>query len=397
MSIPVLIIPVLNRFDLLEQTLDSVDYPVDNILIIDNSGELPFVSDSGRISENIRVLHMPNNLGVAASWNLGIKCFPLAPYWMIGSNDNPWAPGSMQMMAELANEDNLVWSDRAWDCYTLGSNIVRKIGLFDENYYPAYYEDTDYSERLRLNDMMDVIVHSDAPMNQVGTCTTIASDPELAARNEITNQSNREYFYLKIYGEGDHNSWNWDIDRRIDNDWSAAPNDVEGPERLTFREETPSVHWPGVSVADRVVLDLGAGDFGRMEGQDYPSTPEYWIENGAKRVIAVDENPEDLESLTDDRIEKIAMRISDPEDIVNLMVEHQPDLVKSDIEGAEQLFLHIHPEFLRIPKAYAIETHNEYVLENIPSMLKMLGYEIRWIMQHEVENYVSVLYAERIY
>lgn len=38
MSIPVIVIPVLNRFDLLQKTLDSIDVPVDEVLIINNSG-----------------------------------------------------------------------------------------------------------------------------------------------------------------------------------------------------------------------------------------------------------------------------------------------------------------------------------------------------------------------
>lgn len=218
MSVPVLIIPVLNRFDLLERTLASIDYPVDEILVIDNSGKLDLPEQ-----ENLTVLNMPNNFGVAGSWNLGIKCFPKAPYWMIGSNDNPWAPGSIEMMADLATEDNLVWSDKAWDCYTIGSNIIKTVGLFDENYYPAYYEDTDYSERLRRYGLSNAIVHSDAPMNQIGTCTTIASDKDLAIKNTKTNQSNREYFHSKIYGEGwtSWNYWSWSLQRRIDNDWET--------------------------------------------------------------------------------------------------------------------------------------------------------------------------------
>ena len=38
-SIPVLIIPVLNRYDLLDEALQSIDYPIDNILIINNGLE----------------------------------------------------------------------------------------------------------------------------------------------------------------------------------------------------------------------------------------------------------------------------------------------------------------------------------------------------------------------
>jgi hypothetical protein len=390
MSIPVLIIPVLNRFDLLEQTLASIDYPVDNILVIDNSGTLSLPEQ-----DNLTVLNMPNNFGVAASWNLGIKCFPQAAYWMIGSNDNPWFPGSMAIMADMASEDNLVWSDKAWDCYTIGSNLVKKVGLFDENYYPAYYEDTDYSERLRLHGMMDAIVHSNAPMNQIGTCTTIGSDDDLARKNEITNQSNREYFYTKIYG-GDWDSWDWDLQRRIDNDWSTDKTVEETPS-TTFRYEDPDIHWHDVEIQDRVVLDLGAGDFGRLGEHPYPATADYWLSNGATKVIAVDMEAKDLDNYTDPRIEKVVISISGPEDISNLIQQHQPDLVKSDLEGAETHFLNVFPDVLRIPKAYAIETHNSYLFENISSMLKMLGYNIVWTMHHEIEDYVSVIYAERMF
>jgi hypothetical protein len=244
--------------------------------------------------------------------------------------------------------------------------------------------------------MMDAIVHSNAPMNQIGTCTTIASDENLAKRNEITNQSNREYFYTKIYGEN-WDSWNWQLQRRIDNDWTTEVPAIEETTVGTFRNEEPDLHWPGVNVQDRVVLDLGAGDFGRVGTQSYPGTPDHWLANGAAKVVAVDMEEKDLQNYTDPRIETIAMSISGPEEISNLIQEHQPDLVKADIEGAEKYFLNIFPDVLRIPKAYAIETHDRYLFENISSMLSMLGYKIIWQMHHEIEDYVSVIYAERMF
>jgi len=39
MSIPVMIVPILNRYDLLEEMLSLINYPIDNILIIDNGGQ----------------------------------------------------------------------------------------------------------------------------------------------------------------------------------------------------------------------------------------------------------------------------------------------------------------------------------------------------------------------
>ena len=89
MSIPVLVVPVLNRYDLLEDMLNSINYPIDNILIIDNGGEF-------KTDRNIKVLNMPANLGLSASWNLAIKCFPHAKYWLFASADTKWSETALQ-------------------------------------------------------------------------------------------------------------------------------------------------------------------------------------------------------------------------------------------------------------------------------------------------------------
>jgi len=72
-----LIIPTLNRYDLLDKLLESIDYPVAHLLIIDNGGQYSLaVDDIPELVEQVTVLNMPSNLGVASSWNLGIKSFP---------------------------------------------------------------------------------------------------------------------------------------------------------------------------------------------------------------------------------------------------------------------------------------------------------------------------------
>lgn len=213
-SIPVLIIPVLNRFDLLERVLNSIDYPIDNILIIDNSNS--YSTDR----ENIHVLNMPCNIGVAASWNLGIKCFPHAPYWIIGSNDNEWVQGSLQQLNSQSNENLLVFTSQGWNSFSLGSSIVKKIGIFDENYYPAYHEDTDYIERIRLHNMKDCIIKTDIPMICHGAGTTMHSNPQFEQKNNFTGEANRLYYMEKIYGDNEHyDCYRWDLQRRIDHDW----------------------------------------------------------------------------------------------------------------------------------------------------------------------------------
>lgn len=41
--IPNLTVPVLNRYDLLQRMLDSIDFPIRDLLIIDNGGGLDVV------------------------------------------------------------------------------------------------------------------------------------------------------------------------------------------------------------------------------------------------------------------------------------------------------------------------------------------------------------------
>jgi GT2 family glycosyltransferase len=214
MAIPVLVIPFLNRQDLLENVLNSIDYPVDKILIIDNSNSYK------TNMPNVHVLNMPSNIGVAASWNLGIKCFPHADYWVIGSNDNAWVPGSLEQLEKESNKDSLVFTLVNWNTFSIGANVIKKIGLFDENYYPAYHEDTDYIERIRLNNMKSSVKQTDIKLNQIGVASTMNSNQKYIERGKITGEANRQYYMNKIYGDNEHyNCYNWDLQRRIDHDW----------------------------------------------------------------------------------------------------------------------------------------------------------------------------------
>jgi GT2 family glycosyltransferase len=224
LSIPVAIVPVLNRFDLLDGLLDSMDYPIDNLLVIDNSGSYKFTRSellTGALEKTkVHVLNMPANMGVAGSWNLGIKCFPHAPYWLIMSNDNHWEPGSLAEMQRLSSSENLVMSNNAWNAYSLGAEIVKTVGLFDENYHPAYYEDTDYMERMRLLGVKDQIIWSTIPLRSVGASLTLHSDERFTERNAYTNQQNYEYWNKKINIDQTHLSCSpYDLGRRIRHEW----------------------------------------------------------------------------------------------------------------------------------------------------------------------------------
>jgi len=67
--LPNLIVPVLNRYDLLDRMLGSIDYPVYELLIVDNGGELERIRYNDNII-NVNILNMPESWGgcVMESW-----------------------------------------------------------------------------------------------------------------------------------------------------------------------------------------------------------------------------------------------------------------------------------------------------------------------------------------
>jgi GT2 family glycosyltransferase len=204
--IPVLGIPVYNRLDLLERCLKSIDFPVDVIVIIDNSPEQNLSEEyfPAKSKEYCVVTHP--NAGVAASWNEVIKLFP-APWWMLVNNDIEFAPGDLERMAKVA------WSRPDVACgygnhgaswWFVTEAGVDSVGLFDENIYPAYLEDCDWSYRadlLGIQRLCDVpgcrSRHGDGVMK--GSCTA-ASDPKVRENNHRTHKGNFDYYVSKWGG-----------------------------------------------------------------------------------------------------------------------------------------------------------------------------------------------------
>lgn len=164
------------------------------------------------------VLNMPANLGVAGSWNLGIKSFPLAPYWVIASNDIKYAPGQLQKLADTSSPDVVIKTSESWSSFSIGSNIVKKVGLFDENYHPAYYEDNDYEDRMDRLGLSDLLKSADINVIAYGASTTMQHSQELFNRNIATNESNYQYWQDKFNSSGVKDAGQYNLQRRIDND-----------------------------------------------------------------------------------------------------------------------------------------------------------------------------------
>ena len=147
--IPNLIVPTLTRYDLLQRMLSSIDFPVGHVLIIDNGNMIDQLKLPAEIKE-LTALTMPANLGVAGSWNLGIKCFPFDSRWLIVSDDVVFPAGALERYNGLADSEKMQFFDVSpkWACFSVGQTVVEKAGLACELFHPAYFEDNDWERRI---------------------------------------------------------------------------------------------------------------------------------------------------------------------------------------------------------------------------------------------------------
>jgi hypothetical protein len=217
--IPVLSIPVLNRYDLLDENLSLINFPIKEILIINNGVE---AYEPKRKDLNIRVLNLPSNLGMAGSWNLTIKLYPHEKFWVFSSADTFWLPTSLKKLYDLSSESRMVTSNEGFSCFSVGENIVREIGLFDEYFYPYLFEDSDYGERLQIakkrNNDLEFLHKAFKVKAPYGVAQTVKSDKKISDIANITNQKNKEYWELKQL-QNFEVMGSWNIDVRRSQEW----------------------------------------------------------------------------------------------------------------------------------------------------------------------------------
>lgn len=163
--IPVLGFATLKRFDLAERLIASIDYPVENLVIIDNSGTGEWVSPRSSWVKHHWHIRVPYGLGLVGAWNLIIKATPYAPYWVLVNDDAWFEAGSLEKIAGEVDTEalNFLTINPAWSAVVFGEGMVDKVGLYDERFYPLYFDDNDLERRVRHHGVpiktIDAVVH----------------------------------------------------------------------------------------------------------------------------------------------------------------------------------------------------------------------------------------------
>jgi GT2 family glycosyltransferase len=213
--IPVLGFLTYSRFDLAQRLLNSIDYPIDNLVIVDNSGKREFNPVKPDLVKNLWLIQVPNGLGFGTGLNLIVKSTPFAPYWVLLNDDSVLAPGALKKISEKVDTEaiNFLSIVPKWSGFVLGEGAVLKAGLFDERFHPIYFEDNDYERRLMEAGVKANFIYAALDHDNSSTLNSGFHD-----KNDTSYLANRDLFNSKV-ADNDFTEGNWSLGIRRANAW----------------------------------------------------------------------------------------------------------------------------------------------------------------------------------
>lgn len=213
-SIPLVGTMILNGASDLLKHYESIDYPVDRYYVVDNSvgkcqeintllqeleaNPSPFVGE-------VFIQRNASNAGFSGSVNQIIKQNTHVPYWCIFSVDWHVKPGELAKLSKRLEHAEIVPFDgilcdttqNGYSAMVVTPSLVRKVGLLDENFFPAYYEDNDHRYRMKQAEIEWELF----PLEyEHAVSSTINRDPVLHKKNQSTFTSNGKYYIEKWGG-----------------------------------------------------------------------------------------------------------------------------------------------------------------------------------------------------
>lgn len=150
-----LIVPSLCLdLSLLDRLAASVDYPIKNKIII-NNGQVGALNIWKLNHPDWHIFDQGMNLGVAGSFNLAPYFFPDEAGWLLMNDDGEFQPGCLERICKSSDEHakdcHMIYinSYQAFDICVWTKKGFQEFGSFDENFWPAYFE--DFEMRYRFN------------------------------------------------------------------------------------------------------------------------------------------------------------------------------------------------------------------------------------------------------
>lgn len=171
--IDVVIIPVLTGYERAARLVESLymqTLPPQSVLVV-NNGIARFETPALDREPNLRVITPGHNIGVAASWNIGLRSVQRRgggeSRALVLNDDVVLAQDALQAYSDafVAADDNVVligpveYAYSAWCCRV--EMLLEEVGELDEQFWPAYFEDNDLSYRIALAGLREKFIDNE--------------------------------------------------------------------------------------------------------------------------------------------------------------------------------------------------------------------------------------------
>jgi len=229
---------------LLDLCIDSWPKDVDRAVLWQGEHDEMFpVIEKYKPTININ-LRRKYNWGVAGGWNIIIREAFTQDYdaiVFVGS-DTKMLPGFWESFIKHTENYDFVESSHLFNCFLITRKCIKKVGLFDENFYPAYIEDNDYRIRVLLSGISYKRNQGNPKLFLHNESSTVNTNPFYRKKCDYTHELNKQYMHSKWGGE-ENTGWltnyktpfnipNWplhkwvlDLQMRSNKHWDALPDD----------------------------------------------------------------------------------------------------------------------------------------------------------------------------
>jgi hypothetical protein len=153
----------------------SIDHCVDNMVVVIPQKYDFRILRSSLVSNinirNITFIRSPHLLfSVSEGWNMGLKAFPTSNWFLVCNYDVEFMPGQLKEFSFLFEQDmtatpnsikrirryefaHVNWQNIApagYNLFAISRDLLGRIGYFDENFFPAFFEDSDFEQRILI-------------------------------------------------------------------------------------------------------------------------------------------------------------------------------------------------------------------------------------------------------
>jgi len=167
------------------------------------------------LRDNFRTVYYPYkfNRGVAKSWNDGLISMMerSCDVMLLVNDDIYFMDGDLEKIVFAAVDNRDKWAifcsgwndglhkpekDHGFACIAINPIAIGSVGMFDENFFPAYNEDLDYRRRAEALCNLQRFHVKDTAVHHIGSAT-IKANQVLRQQNHTTHGENDKYWERK--------------------------------------------------------------------------------------------------------------------------------------------------------------------------------------------------------